>query len=675
MNSKLIGRIIKVDNFRITIELEPDLKSLYKSGFEDIYEIARINSYVVLPVADEKVIALVTKVMLDDDPELKTLSGTITLPKSRRYLVATMIGTINSRSFVQGVDNYPILDNPVWYITEEELQLIFDQNNDSILSNEDYFKSYFLPIGTSPNFKNFSVKVNPDKMFGKHTAILGNTGSGKSCTVSTILQSLYEHTYPSGDKSLAGNVIIFDTNGEYSRAFSGNNDVNCLTIKSEDLHIPYWFMNWDDFDYMFKPSIGTQAPILKRALELSRNNSQNNDQLISSSDVNLVNQMRSILVNYQHDTSNSANLRKQGNQNRSLYNEQNKMNTLFKRFELNHNFNYKDSKIVVNGIYYNNQGLYSNEIDNYISMIDELINKINEDYSLFSQSVDKPLFFSFKELIEDKIDKAIDEQERSMNSIREFISPLVLRMKSYLTDERFSEPFLFNYESETVTLTDYLSWLFGFRETPKKTNSDKKHQITILDMSMLSSDVLENITGVVGRLILEFLQRIQKVSDSYHQRGNLPVLIVLEEAQYYIPDKNKTQDRISISKRVFERIAREGRKYGLGLILSSQRPSELSKTILSQCNTFIVHRLQNPEDQKYVRQLISSANEDLLNQLPILPQQHAIIMGDGVRSPVQVKLRDVNPEPDSSNPKFIEKWLKKSMVSVEKVVNSWVDHN
>jgi DNA helicase HerA-like ATPase len=192
---------------------------------------------------------------------------------------------------------------------------------------------------------------------------------------------------------------------------------------------------------------------------------------------------------------------------------------------------------------------------------------------------------------------------------------------------------------------------------------------------MLSSDVLENVTGVVGRLILEFLQRIQKVPNNQHQRGDLPVLIVLEEAQNYIPEKNKTQDRISISKRVFERIAREGRKYGLGLILSSQRPSELSKTILSQCNTFIVHRLQNPEDQKYVRQIISSANEDLLNQLPILPQQHAIIMGDGVRSPVQLKMRDVNPKPDSSNPKFIKKWMDTSSVSVEEVVNTWLNNN
>ena len=191
-------------------------------------------------------------------------------------------------------------------------------------------------------------------------------------------------------------------------------------------------------------------------------------------------------------------------------------------------------------------------------------------------------------------------------------------------------------------------------------------------MSLLSFDVLENIAGLIGRIILEFLVRLDKVGIP---RGNYPTVIVLEEAQNYIPERDRDPERVSIAKKVFERIAREGRKYGLSLIISSQRPSELSKTVLSQCNTFLVHRLQNPEDQKYIKQLVSSANEDILNQLPILPQQHAIIMGDAVRTPVQVKMRDVNPKPRSNNPNYIEKWLsvdKLSKENVEKVTNHWL---
>ena len=112
---------------------------------------------------------------------------------------------------------------------------------------------------------------------------------------------------------------------------------------------------------------------------------------------------------------------------------------------------------------------------------------------------------------------------------------------------------------------------------------------------------------------------------------------------------------------------------GLSLIVSSQRPSELSKTILSQCNSFIVHRLQNPEDQKYIKQIVSSANSDLLNLLPVLPQQHAIIMGEAVRSPVQLKINDIKTKPDSSNPKYIEQWLKeKNDIDIDKVVEEWI---
>jgi len=171
-------------------------------------------------------------------------------------------------------------------------------------------------------------------------------------------------------------------------------------------------------------------------------------------------------------------------------------------------------------------------------------------------------------------------------------------------------------------------------------------------MSLLPFEVLETITGLIGRLVLDFASRFPE-----KDRGRLPVVIALEEAQNYIPEKNSS-DRESISKRIFERIAREGRKYGISLLVSSQRPSELSKTVLSQCNSFIIHRLQNPEDQKYVRQLVSAANEDILQQLPILPQQHVIVLGDAVRTPVQARMNTANPRPNSSNPKFIENWTR-----------------
>ena len=133
------------------------------------------------------------------------------------------------------------------------------------------------------------------------------------------------------------------------------------------------------------------------------------------------------------------------------------------------------------------------------------------------------------------------------------------------------------------------------------------------------------------------------------------------------------KDRESISRKVFERIAREGRKYGLSLLVSSQRPSELSKTVLSQCNSFIVHRIQNPDDQVYIRKLVSSANSEILNQLPTLPQQHVIVMGDCVRTPVVAKMNTASPKPNSNNPEFIQNWLKEEKVDYQGVANKWME--
>ncbi len=107
--------------------------------------------------------------------------------------------------------------------------------------------------------------------------------------------------------------------------------------------------------------------------------------------------------------------------------------------------------------------------------------------------------------------------------------------------------------------------------------------------------------------------------------------------------------------------------------MCSQRPSELSKTVLSQCNSFIIHRLQNPEDQKYIRGLISSANADILDQLPIIPQQHAIITGDCVRTPIQVRIDDVNPTPNSHNPQYIKQWLTDLKIPYEETCSRWVN--
>ena len=310
---------------------------------------------------------------------------------------------------------------------------------------------------------------------------------------------------------------------------------------------------------------------------------------------------------------------------------------------------------------------------------------------LQDKNIDLPIWFNYDEMISGFIDEAINESETSNNRIREFVSTLRLRLQAYLNDERISEPLLLNQNSNiNEALSKFLAFIVGdlfknfttddsdiysdyfiqqlAKEEPEKVNDQKPNQITIIDMSLIPFEVLETITGLIGRLVLEFLSRFNN-----ENRGDFPVVIVLEEAQNYIPEKDRGE-KVSISKKIFERVAREGRKFGLSLMVSSQRPSELSKTVLSQCNSFIIHRLQNPDDQKYVKQLVSAANEDILQQLPVLPQQVAIIMGDGVRTPIQMRVNTAKPKPNSDNPKFIEKWLKdvdKTFPDYKGVAKNW----
>lgn len=268
-NERNIGRVVTVDSLSVYVRLDDDLKSLYKSGYEEIYPVARINSYIIIPLGAERIVALVNRVMTREETEVSKNTSSIFLTESSRYLSATMVGTIENNKYIQGVYNYPILDNPVWYVTREDLDIIFDQQKKR--DNIDYAEDYYLPIGTSPAFPDYQVKINPDKMFGKHTAILGNTGSGKSCTLTSILQSLFQYNY--GDEKLkSAHIVIFDTNGEYKDAFmlEEKHKINPFWINDDGLKIPYWFMNYDDMDYLFEPTTGTQGPILKRAIALAK---------------------------------------------------------------------------------------------------------------------------------------------------------------------------------------------------------------------------------------------------------------------------------------------------------------------------------------------------------------------------------------------------------------------
>lgn len=690
-NERNIGRIVSVDSLSVYVRLDDDLKSLYKSGYEEIYPVARINSYIIIPVGAERIVAMVNRVMTREETDLSKSSGTIFLTESTRYLSATMVGTIEGRNYIQGVYNYPILDNPVWYVTREDLNIIFDQKEGQ--EEIDYKDDYYLPIGTSPAFPDFQVKINPDRLFGKHVAILGNTGSGKSCTLTALLQSLFKFQY-NGKKLKSAHVVIFDTNGEYKDAFKieAKHKVNPFWINDEGLKVPYWFMNYDDMDYLFEPTTGTQGPILKRALALAK--SQIAAEARKQIPKLYLNSLMTLV-----DTINGGNYKAKT----AIFDDSKGIRDAFRKlsdekktdFDLSEICDALDkiaSQISPNKLYKN--GSYIN--GNYDSVIvNEAIESISENLDKYrknlveqvsheNRNIDSPLYYDFKHLMSSCFDFAIKDSAVSQDKMNEYVSTLKLRMQSFADDIRLASPLMLDkQENIDNSLVQFLAYVLGdycdiynknaeddtiYHHFYGDSEGDDTHsQITIIDMSLLPFQVLETITGLIGRIILEFLSRFEK-----RKRGSMPVVIALEEAQNYIPEINK-KDRESISRKVFERIAREGRKYGLSLLVSSQRPSELSKTVLSQCNSFIVHRIQNPDDQVYIRKLVSSANSEILNQLPTLPQQHVIVMGDCVRTPVVAKMNMASPKPNSNNPEFIQNWLKEEEVDYQGIANKWLE--
>lgn len=556
-NERSIGRVVTVDSLSVYVRLDDDLKSLYKSGYEEIYPVARINSYIIIPVGAERIVAMVNRVMTKEETDLTKSSGAIFLTESNRYLSATMVGTIYRVNYIQGVYNYPILDNPVWYVTRNDLNIIFDQKENA--EKIDFKEDFYLPIGSSPAFPDFQVKINPDRMFGKHVAILGNTGSGKSCTLTAILQSLFKFQY--NDQHLKNaHIVIFDTNGEYKDAFDIDSryKVNPFWINDEGLKVPYWFMNYDDMDYLFEPTSGTQGPVLKRALGLAKSRvAAQTGRYIPNIYINKLSQFL-ISIEAQDWKTNKA-----------IFEESESVFNSFKKL--------KDEDIVEfdlsvicdelekitkekNKLSLNKNGYINGNVDTDI--LASALEKINTEIEGYKESVvenvtcenrniDTPLFYDFNELISVCFDMAIKESAASQDKLNEYVSTLKLRMQSFVDDIRLAQPLLLDNPNEIENvLVRFLAYILGdfcevyTKEDGKNTiyddyygnsEGDNMHsQITIIDMSLLPFQVLETITGLIGRIILEFLSRFDK-----DKRGSMPVVIALEEAQNYIPEINK----------------------------------------------------------------------------------------------------------------------------------------
>jgi len=687
--------------------------------YEGTIEVGRINSYIIIPVGSRRIVGMVTRVVMTEESELQADKTMVSLPSTRRLMKATMIGSIDEDRFRQGISLFPVLDSKVFLTTKGDLDAIFGRGRGGgEIDPED--PGYCIPIGKSVVFPDYPIYIDPDAFFGKHVAIIGSTGSGKSCSIATILQSVI-----SREEVKRTRIVILDTNGEYRAAFQKRQEdgsyANAIpnrrslyipTDPSESgrLTIPYWFMDSDDFVRLFRAAPGVQRPVLLNALSSSRAASSEQTAWLQLRET-LLSELNKILAFASSGDKGDAKQLRQicdgdavflgAEDNRTVVEELvghytdvtcEALKALFSDISAISREGIKEE----GGKYESYAPIDADKrkrielpVRKLLAQVARLPNDVGE---VGISSADSPSYFSKQSFRYEHLEAAMSRNEANSARARDNSSTMLMRIYRLLEDSRFE--FLFGPRTEEWPavrhgLATFLRDILGL-ESGKKTGLttieslekevlpyyDRQREgaeaanVVIVDLSLLASEVLENVTALIGRLIHEFLQRLSDPVSGVG-RGEFPVVLVLEEAQNYIRESRKT-DEDSISKQVFERIAREGRKYGLGLVVASQRPSELSKTVLSQCNSFIVHRLQNPEDLRYFREIVPGIYDQLLDQLPALAPQTALVLGECVQAPALVEMREADPVPRSKNPQFYKSWTCEVAVpNVEAVCAKW----
>lgn len=715
INDFEIGQVVNVETAQVRVQLNTTLRSMIRNTSEGVKNVGQINSYITIPIGEQRLIGMVTRVALSEGSDLESDDTLIIEVATKMHLEATLIGTIENGKFTQGISIFPVLGTPVYLSMQSDIEAIFGNLSDETAT----FSSdtdYRIPIGTSAIVENRSVLINPDAFFGKHAAILGSTGTGKSCTIASIIQSII-----CSEQVKRSLFVIFDINGEYRSAFQKQNEDStwddidenkCSYISSdpnylsERLIIPYWFMNAEEFSRIFRAASGVQKPLLFEALRLARIGAEKEASITTVCD-ELILEFNKILPLTYSKEKISKDVRNLA-EGLIRYIDLEDHNDIWQEFE----DKFKVQKSEMNNTFelirkkankYVDDGQYPRMLPaDVCKFVRDSLNLLTEKIHYSSQdnendtvgiSADTPVYFDKNKFRSQYIERVLSSKDSEVSRSRDHIGTMLLRIDRLFSDSRFD--FLFgnfpqNMSEVENVLASFLRDIVGLGSNnncnsnnshisvssgvltffDRQSNSSTAANVVILDLSLLDSEVLENITALIGRLLLEFLQRLGEYG-GVEARGSLPIVLVLEEAHNFISESN-TEDS-SVSRTVFEKIAREGRKYGLSLVVASQRPSELSKTVLSQCNSFIVHRLQNPEDIRYFRDVVPGIYKPIFDQLPALAPQTALVLGECVPAPMLVKIRDVDPRPRSDDPMFYDYWVRDNVpdVPVEEICTVW----
>ncbi|KSV75584.1 hypothetical protein N185_17240 [Sinorhizobium sp. GW3] len=680
----VIGSVesISSDEIRVLLDLDAPQSTALNTGTPTSFP--RLNSYVLIPNEAGATVAYVIWIGIERSPYPKRSGlkdfGLIDLPFPLRKMTLTPIGTLTVRrdrrskttayELSRGVVAFPSVGDQILIPTPEQIAAIVGAKD----------KDRRVRIGSSPLAANTSIMVDPDKIFGRHVAVLGNTGSGKSCSVAGLIRwslDAAQSSLEAGAQGPNARFVILDPNGEYAKAFTDKGDnVRLFRVPPIDeqkgeraLRIPAWLWNGHEWTAVSFARPGAQRPLLLQALRELKNGELEGTpretivrRYIYSYRVMIDAMLAEGASRY---AGSAANRRQCG---ALLDNIAADCGGMADSVDGEHRTTLEEISAAIaeiansrrSGDWFN--AFSVQDIESVRDELQRFLDLVEDAFAAAQITEDAPIPFNVQMLPEHLEKIAATEG----GALAGFVSTLGMRIRGMMADPRLgqvvgSEP--------AVTFDSWLNDLVG-------SNASANGQVAIIDLSLVPSEIVHVVVAVLGRLTFEALQRYRRL----HPDGkSLPTTLVLEEAHSFVRrganEDGPAENPAQLCRETFEKIAREGRKFGLGLMLSSQRPSELSPTILAQCNTFLLHRIVNDLDQALVARLVPDNVAGLLKELPSLPSRQAVLLGWATPIPLLVEMDELAEEhrPQSSDPDFWDVWTGKSPreINWSGIVQDW----
>jgi len=524
------------------------------------------------------------------------------------------LGEIINDKFIAGLIMKPSLNSKIRLITNEELKYLVGSDTENNLF-----------LGYSPLYDNCPIYTDINDLFSNHMAIFGNTGSGKSYGVARLLQNLFEKTKIVPFKS---NFFIFDAYGEYHNAFSSIDKYNpnyhfkyyTTNLNDTDgsiLRIPLWLLGIDDMALLLQADSHSQIPIIERMLKLVSIFSESSEQAENHKNHLIAKAIMTILYTNQTSTA--------------------KRNDIFSilascstdKFNLN---------APVQGIGYvrkfrecftiDKDGEFTENI-----LVTEYISSfIHDEYDRYEPG--NPNFYTLKDLEKALEFTLISEGLLRNEKMYNEAVTLKVRLHSLVISQN---SIYFSYPSY-VTLEQYISTLVA--------SNNGKAQIINFNLEDIDDSLAKIITKIYTKMLFDFTKKLKV-------RASIPFHLFLEEAHRYV--QNDT-DNFLLGYNIFERVAKEGRKYGLIFNLISQRPVEISETVISQCSNFIIFKMNHPRDLDYIKKMLPNINAEIVEKQKTLQPGTCVAFGKAFKVPLIIRMELPNPEPHSSNCDVINRW-------------------